>query len=42
MHGECTNLTVSQQQQKLIIKNNKSFTRAIVDIWTCKGDFRNG
>ena len=38
-HGECVNLTISQQQLELLIKYSKLFRRAIVNICTCKGDF---
>ena len=48
-HGECINLTFSQQQMQFILLTNFNFInfinysnffrRAIVDICTCKGDF---
>ena len=40
-HGECVNVTISQQQLQLFMQYSKSFRRAIVDICTCKDDFRN-
>ena len=40
-HGECVNLTISQQQLQLFIKYSKYFRRTIVDICTYKGYFRN-
>ena len=39
-HGECINLTISQQQLQLFINYSNFFRRAIVNICTCKGDFR--
>ena len=36
-YGECVNLTISQHQLQLFINYSKSFRRAFVDIWTCKG-----
>ena len=39
-HGECINLTISQQQLQLFINYCNFFRRAIVNICTYKGDFR--
>ena len=33
-------LSVSQKQLQLFIKNTKFLRRAIIDIYTCKNDFR--
>ena len=38
-YGECVNLTILQEQSQLF---SNFFKRAIVDICTFKGDFRNG
>ena len=39
-HAECINLTISQQQFQLFINDSNFFRRAIINICTCKGDFR--
>ena len=39
-HAEGINLTISPQQLQLFINNSNFFRRAIVNIYTCKGDFR--
>ena len=39
-HAECINLTISPQQLQLFINDSNFFRRAIVNICTCKGDFR--
>ena len=38
-HGECINLTISQEQLQLFISYSNFFRKAIVNICTCKGDF---
>ena len=39
--GECANLTISIQRLQIFIKYSKCFRRAMVDISTFKGEFRN-
>ena len=39
-HGECINLTISQEQLQLFINYSNFFRRAVVNICTCKADFR--
>ena len=40
IHGECVNLTISQQRLRIFIKYSKCFRRAVVHISTFKGEFR--
>ena len=35
------NVTILKQQLQLFVKYGKFLRRAIEDIWSCKGDFRN-
>ena len=39
--GECANLTISLQRLQIFIKYSKCFRKAMVDISTFKGEFRN-
>ena len=39
-HGDCINLTISQEQLQLFINYSNFFRRAIVNICTFKGYFR--
>ena len=39
-HGECVNLTISQQRLQIFIKYRKCFRRTSVDISAFKGEFR--
>ena len=39
-HGECVNLTISQQQLQLFNNYSKRLRRPMVEIRSCNGDFR--